>query len=128
MINGNILDELNTAQTKFDDLEMNIGDTIVVHYKITEGGNEVGMKFKGILIADKGRGINRCITVRHLTGGVGVERVFPINAPFMDEIEITRRGETRRARLFYIRNLTGKAATQVKEKKFVPKPKEKAGK
>ena len=96
-----------------------IGDTITVHFKITEGDKEVVQRFKGIVIADKSRGMSRTITVRHLTGGVGVERVFPLYSPQIERIEMLRGGDIRRAKLYYLRNLRGKAASQVKEKRFV---------
>jgi large subunit ribosomal protein L19 len=106
----------NVPATNFP--PFSIGDTVTVHFKIIEGDKEVIQRFKGIVIADKGRGMGRMLTLRHLTGGVGVERVFPLQSPHIDKIEMLRGGDVRRAKLYYIRDLKGKAASQVKEKRF----------
>ncbi len=120
MNSGEMLEEIGAATAGSAKSGFAVGDNVVVHYTIHEGDKTVVQKFKGVLIADKGRGVNQSITVRHITGGIGVERVFPLNSPIIEKIEVIRRGEVRRAKLYYIRDRKGKAATQVKEKRFAP--------
>jgi large subunit ribosomal protein L19 len=93
------------------------GDTITVHYKIKEGNKERIQQFKGVVIQRKGAGMTETFTVRKMSGNVGVERILPLNSPFIDKIEINKKGSVRRARLFYLRGLTGKKA-RIKEKRF----------
>jgi len=93
------------------------GDTITVHYKIKEGDKERIQQFKGVVIQRKGAGSTETFTVRKMSGNVGVERVIPVNSPFIDKIELHRKGKVRRARLFYLRALTGKNA-RIKERKM----------
>ncbi len=93
------------------------GDTITVHYKIKEGNKERIQQFRGVVIQRSGSGITETFTVRKMSGNIGVERIFPTASPFIDKIEINKHGKVRRARIFYIRNLTGKKA-RIKEKKF----------
>lgn len=95
------------------------GDNVTVHYKITEGSKERIQQFKGDVIQIRGGANNprRTFTVRKMSGSVGVERIFPIYAPAIDKIDVNRRGKVRRARLFYLRKLTGKAA-RIKEMKY----------
>lgn len=93
------------------------GDTITVNYKIKEGNKERIQSFKGIVIQKRGTGASATFTVRKISNGVGVERIFPINSPFIESIEINKYGKVRRARLFYLRRLTGKKA-RIKEKKL----------
>ncbi len=93
------------------------GDTITVHYKIIEGNKERIQQFKGTVIQQKGTGMTKTFTVRKMSGNVGVERVFPFNSPFIDKIELNKMGHVRRARIFYLRDLTGKKA-RIKEKRF----------
>lgn len=93
------------------------GDTITVHYKIREGNKERIQNYRGNVIQVKQNGTNGTFTVRKMSGNVGVERIFPFNSPFIEEIEVNRRGSVRRARLFYLRKLTGKKA-RIKEKRF----------
>ena len=92
------------------------GDTITVTYKIKEENKERLQKFRGVCIQRKGTGTTQTFTVRKLSNGVGVERIFPILSPFIEEIEINKYGKVRRARIFYLRNLTGKKA-RIKERK-----------
>lgn len=92
------------------------GDTITVNYKIVEGNKERIQSFRGVVIQKRGIGAGSSFTVRKISNGVGVERVFPMNSPFIESIEINKRGKVRRARLFYLRGLTGKKA-RIKEKK-----------
>ncbi|MBP8850147.1 MAG: 50S ribosomal protein L19 [Breznakibacter sp.] len=92
------------------------GDTISVHYKIVEGNKERIQIYKGVVIQIKGEGGNKRITVRKMSGNVGVERIFPINSPFIEKVELNRVGKVRRARIYYLRELTGKKA-RIKEKR-----------
>ena len=92
------------------------GDTVRVHLKVIEGARERLQVFEGIVIRLHGQGINRTFTVRRVTHGVGVERTFLLHAPRVDTIAVVRRGKVRRARLFYLRGLTGKAA-RIKERR-----------
>lgn len=93
------------------------GDTIRVHAKVVEGDKERIQVFEGVVIRRRGKGLVSNFTVRKLTGGVGVERTFPINSPRVDRIEVVRHGKVRRKNLYYLRGLTGKAA-RIKEKRF----------
>lgn len=89
--------------------KFSIGDTIDVHYRIIEGDKERVQVFQGVFIAEKGRGINKTITVRRIVANEGVERVFPIHSPRLAKIDLVRRGDARRAKLFYLRDRFGKA-------------------
>jgi large subunit ribosomal protein L19 len=91
------------------------GDTVTVHFKIKEGEKERIQLFQGVVIQRKGTGVTKTFTVRKISNGVGVERIFPDNSPFVDKVEINKRGVVRRARIFYIRELKGKKA-RIKEK------------
>ncbi|HVA97615.1 MAG TPA: 50S ribosomal protein L19 [Bacteroidia bacterium] len=91
------------------------GDTITVHYKIKEGDKERIQQYQGVVLQRRGLAAVESFTVRKISNGVGVERIFPINSPFIDKIEINKIGVVRRARLFYLRSLTGKKA-RIKEK------------
>jgi large subunit ribosomal protein L19 len=93
-----------------------IGDTIRVHYKVKEGNKERIQIFSGAVIARKGAGISETITVRRVSYGEGVERIFPLNSPNIDKIEIERHGKVRRAKLYYLRDLAGKKA-RIKERR-----------
>ena len=97
--------------------EFKAGDTVTVHYKIKEGNKERIQNFRGVVLQRRGFGQNETFTVRKMSSGVGVERIFPVNSPFIEEVEINKRGRVRRARIFYLRNLTGKKA-RIKEKRF----------
>lgn len=92
------------------------GDTISVHYKIIEGNKERIQVYRGVVIQVKGQGTTKTFTVRKMSGNVGVERIFPLNSPFIKEIEVNKVGKVRRARIFYFRDLTGKKA-RIKEKR-----------
>lgn len=99
------------------------GDTITVTYKIKEENKERLQKFRGVVIQRRGAGRTQTFTIRKISNGVGVERIFPLNSPFIESIEVNKYGKVRRARIFYLRNLTGKKA-RIKEKKYVAKPAE----
>lgn len=86
------------------------GDTVNIHYRVREGEKERIQQYQGVVINRKGSGANRTFTVRKMSGNVGVERVFPLYSPFIAKIEVIRRGKVRRAKLFYLRELRGKAA------------------
>lgn len=96
--------------------EFGAGDTVTVHYKIKEGNKERIQNYRGVVLQVKGTGNTKTFTVRKMSGNVGVERIFPINSPFIEEIEINKVGKVRRKRIFYFRELTGKKA-RIKEKK-----------
>ncbi len=93
------------------------GDTVSVSYKIVEGNKERLQTFQGVVIQRSGSGTTETFTVRKISNGVGVERIFPFSSPFIESIVVNKRGVVRRARLFYLRGLTGKKA-RIKEKKF----------
>ena len=99
------------------------GDTISVAYKIQEGGKERIQIYRGIVIRISGHGNQKRFTVRKMSGTVGVERIFPINSPYIDSIKIDKRGRVRRAKLYYLRDLTGKKA-RIREKKASSKTEE----
>ena len=106
---------ISDSSLKAEVPELNIGSTVRVHVKIREGNRERIQVFEGTIIAMKGSGVSSTFTVRRVAYGVGVERVFPINSPFVEKVEIVRYGRVRRAKLFYLRDRVGKAA-KVKEK------------
>jgi len=91
------------------------GDTITVHFKIKEGEKERIQQYQGVVLQRKGTGVTRTFTVRKMSNGVGVERIFPDNSPFIDKIDVNKRGVVRRARIYYIRELKGKKA-RIKER------------
>jgi len=97
--------------------KFNSGDTVSVHYKIREGNKERIQIFKGVVIQIKGMGANKRFTVRKVSNNVGVERIFPMNSPFIEQVEVNRYGKVRRARIYYLRKLTGKKA-RIKEKRM----------
>ena len=92
------------------------GDTITVYYEIKEGDKKRTQFFKGVVLQRRGSGSTETFTIRKMSGSIGVERIFPINSPLLQKIEINKRGKVRRARIFYLRNLTGKKA-KIKEKR-----------
>lgn len=93
------------------------GDTITVHYKIIEGNKERIQQYQGIVLQRSGTGATETFTVRKISGNIGVERIFPISSPFIEKIEVNKKGVVRRARIFYIRGLTGKKS-RIKEKRM----------
>jgi large subunit ribosomal protein L19 len=111
----NIIDEINAEQMNNEFPEFAPGDTIIVSVKIKEGNRERIQAFEGVCIAIRNRGLNSAFTVRKISHGTGVERVFQTHSPLIDSIEVKRRGNVRRAKLYYLRGLEGKAA-RIKEK------------
>ena len=107
----NILDEIVADQIRTDLPELASGDTVKVSARVVEGGKEHIQVFEGTVMRLKGGGIARSITVRKIASGVGVERIFPVNSPRIDKIEVVRHGVARRAQLYFLRKRVGKAAT-----------------
>ena len=105
---------------KKDIPEFKIGDTITVSYKIIEGNKERTQSFRGVVIQIKGSGMTKMFTIRKISNGVGVERIFPLYSPHIESIEVNKRGVVRRARIYYLRDLTGKKA-RIKEKRMTVK-------
>lgn len=115
----NILDKIEAEQLKADVASFAVGDTVKVHTRVIEGEKERIQIYSGIVIDRKGTGINENFTVRRVSYGEGVERVFPLHSPRIAKIEVEKRGAVRRARLNYLRGRKGKSATTVKEKSRV---------
>jgi len=111
-----IIKEITSAQVRSDIPPFKVGDGVRVHAKVREGDKERVQIFSGIVIARKGSGIHEMFTVRRISYGEGVERVFPVNSPNIEKIEIERQSEPMRARLYYLRNRTGKAAVAIRER------------
>ncbi len=109
-----LIQSLTEGQLRSDILEFRAGDTVRVHAKVVEGTRERIQIFEGVVISRKGQGISEMYTVRKISGGIGVERTFPIHTPRVDKIEVVRYGKVRRAKLYYLRALQGKAA-RIKE-------------
>ncbi len=112
-----ILREFEEAQKRTDLPDFAPGDTVRVYVRITEGDKERIQAFEGIVIARKHGGLRETFTVRKISFGIGVERIFPLHSPVIERIEVVRRGDVRRAKLYYLRKLKGKAA-RVREKEF----------
>lgn len=112
----NIVDIIENENLKQDAPVVNIGDTVKVFYKIKEGDKQRIQVYEGVVISKKNGSIRETFTVRRISYGIGVERTFPVHSPLIDRVEVVRQGAPRRAKLYYVRNLTGKA-TKIKEKK-----------
>jgi len=112
---SNIIAQLDAEQMKKELPEFSPGDTVVVQVRIKEGDRERQQAFEGVVIAKRNRGVNSAFTVRKISHGEGVERVFQTYSPMIASVEVKRRGDVRRAKLYYLRGLTGKAA-RIKEK------------
>src|SRR3954452_3891922 len=112
----NVIDTLHAATLRDDLPAFRAGDTVKVHVKVVEGTRSRVQVFQGVVIRVHGSGVGRTFTVRKVSFGVGVERTFPLNSPIFEEIEIVTRGDVRRAKLYYLRNLRGKAA-KIKERR-----------
>ncbi len=105
-----IIKSIEAEQLKGDSENFRIGDTVKVHFKIVEGQTERIQVFEGLVIAINNSGVRKTFTVRKMSYGVGVERIFPVHSPRIDKIDVVRRGRIRRAKLYYIRQRVGKAA------------------
>jgi large subunit ribosomal protein L19 len=114
----NVLNELVSDTLRSDVPDFRAGDTIKVHVKVVEGSRSRVQIFQGVVIRVQGSGIGRSFTVRKISFGVGVERTFPLNSPIFEQIEVVTRGDVRRAKLYYLRNLRGKKA-KIKERREV---------
>ncbi|GAQ26276.1 MULTISPECIES: 50S ribosomal protein L19 [Tepidanaerobacter] len=110
-----LVTSVEQEQVRTDIPDFRPGDTVKVYTKVVEGGRERIQVFEGIVIARKGGGLRETFTVRKISYGVGVERVFPLNSPRIDKIEVVKKGKVRRAKLYYMRKLRGKAA-RIKER------------
>ncbi|MFP4166114.1 MAG: 50S ribosomal protein L19 [Opitutales bacterium] len=114
-----ILESIAKDQLYSDRNNFKVGDGVRVHLKVREGGKTRIQVFSGIVISRKGGGIHETFTVRRIASGIGVEKVFPVHSPGIEKIEVDRESVTMRARMYYMRDRIGKAATQVKEKRFL---------
>lgn len=112
----NIIETLEKEQLRSDIPDFAPGDTVRVHAKIVEGSRERIQMFEGVVISRQGTGVRETFTVRRISYGIGVERMFPVHSPRIEKIDVLRKGIVRRAKLYYLRNLTGKAA-HIKEKR-----------
>jgi large subunit ribosomal protein L19 len=115
-MNQAILDKIESEQFRKDAARFAVGDTVRVHTKVVEGDKERIQVFSGVVIGRRGHGLNETFTVRRISYGEGVERVFPLHSPRVDKIEVEREGSVRRAKLTYLRKRLGKGATLVREK------------
>ena len=113
---SNLIDEINAASLRDDIPAFRPGDTLKVHVKVVEGSRTRTQVFQGVVIARQGGGVSETFTVRKISFGVGVERTFPVHTPTVERIEVVTRGDVRRAKLYYLRNLRGKAA-KIKERR-----------
>ena len=111
-----LFDKIEGEQFRKDSAKFDVGDSVRVHTKVVEGDKERIQIFAGVVIGRRGRGLNCTFTVRRISYGEGVERVFPLHSPRVDRIEVERKGDVRRAKLTYLRKRLGKGATLVKER------------
>ena len=118
IMNQAILDKIESEQFRKNPVDFGVGDTVRVHTKVVEGDKERIQIFSGVVIGRRGHGINETFTVRRISYGEGVERVFPVHSPRVEKIEVERKGEVRRAKLTYLRKRLGKGATLVKEREM----------
>ena len=121
-MNQAILDKIESEQFRKNPADFGVGDTVRVHTKVVEGDKERIQIFTGVVIGKRGRGLNETFTVRRISYGEGVERVFPVHSPRVDKIEVERKGSVRRAKLTYLRKRIGKGAVAVKEKEMTVAP------
>lgn len=112
----NVIDQIEKENLRQDELKFNVGDTVKVSVKIKEGEKSRIQAYEGVVIARKNGSIRETFTVRRISNGVGVERTFAVHSPLIDHVEVVREGKPRRAKLYYVRELTGKAA-KIKAKK-----------
>ena len=115
-MNQELLNKVESAQLRKEPLEFNVGDTVKVHTKVVEGDKERIQVFAGLVIGRRGHGMNETFTVRRISYGEGVERVFPVHSPRIDKVVVDRQGKVRRAKLTYLRERIGKKALAVKAK------------
>src|SRR5499427_1763507 len=115
-MNQALLDKIESEQFRKEPANFAVGDTVKVHTKVVEGDKERIQIFAGVVIGRRGRGLNSTFTVRRISYGEGVERIFPVNSPRVDKVEVERKGSVRRSKLTYLRKRLGKGATLVKEK------------
>jgi large subunit ribosomal protein L19 len=113
------LDHVDAASLRTDIPAFRAGDTVNVHVKVVEGNRSRIQVFKGVVIRRQGGGVRETFSVRKVSFGVGVERTFPVHSPIIDKVEVVTRGDVRRAKLYYLRNLRGKAA-RIREKRETP--------
>jgi large subunit ribosomal protein L19 len=111
-----LFDKIESEQLRKQPAKFNVGDSVRVHTKVVEGDKERIQIFAGVVIGRRGRGLNSTFTVRRISYGEGVERVFPVNSPRVEKVEVERQGDVRRAKLTYLRKRLGKGATLVREK------------
>ncbi|MDR1474667.1 MAG: 50S ribosomal protein L19 [Endomicrobium sp.] len=118
-----LLEYVQSLQKRDLGVSFKSGDQVRVYFRVVEGGNERIQVFEGVVIRMKGSGLSETFTVRKISFGVGIERIFPINSPRIDKVEVVRYGKVRRAKLYYLRNLSGKAAriSEDSSKRFVKK-------
>jgi large subunit ribosomal protein L19 len=121
-MNQALLKKIESEQYRKDDAQFAVGDSVKVHTKVVEGDKERIQIFSGVVMGRRGHGLNATFTIRRISYGEGVERVFPLHSPRVDKVEVERQGSVRRAKLTYLRKRLGKGATLVKEKteKAVP--------
>lgn len=125
-MNQALLDKIESEQFRKEPAKFNVGDSVRVHTKVVEGDKERIQIFAGVVIGRRGRGLNETFTVRRISYGEGVERVFPVHSPRVERVEVERKGEVRRAKLTYLRKRIGKGATLVREKEAAAKAAETA--
>ncbi len=118
-----VINEVTSEQLKSDRDHFKVGDGVRVHTRVKEGSKERIQVFAGVVIARKGSGIHETFTVRRISFGEGVERVFPVHSPWIEKVEVDRESVTMRARMYYMRDRIGKAANKVKEKRIFEKQK-----
>src|SRR5207245_9029938 len=121
-MNQALLDKIESEQFRKVPAHFAVGDSVRVHTKVVEGDKERIQIFAGVVIGRRGHGLNETFTVRRISYGEGVERIFPVNSPRVDKIEVERKGDVRRAKLTYLRKRLGKGATLVKEKEAPATP------
>ena len=120
-MNQALLDKIQSEQFRKEVTTFRVGDSVKVHTKVVEGDKERIQIFAGVVIGRRGRGLNETFTVRRISYGEGVERIFPMHSPRIDKVEVERQGDVRRAKLTYLRKRIGKGATLVKERESAPK-------
>ena len=111
-----LFDKIESEQFRKEAAKFSVGDTVRVHTKVVEGDKERIQIFSGVVIGMRGRGLNQTFTVRRISYGEGVERIFPVHSPRVEKVDVERKGSVRRAKLTYLRKRIGKGATLVKEK------------